>query len=57
MKAHVVKGYIFDLVFLLAACFCVAVAGAAGWTTRVLSSPSCGFSLFVPGLARDVVSS
>jgi hypothetical protein len=39
MKAHVVKGSAFAVVFLLAARFGEAVAGAAGWTLRVLSSP------------------
>jgi hypothetical protein len=43
MKAHVVKGDVFDVVFPLAARFCKAAAGTAGWTLVFLASPPCGF--------------
>jgi hypothetical protein len=43
MKAHVVKGNVFAVVFPLAARFCDAVEEAAAWATRSLSSPPCGF--------------
>jgi hypothetical protein len=49
MKAHVVKGDVFAVVFLLAARFREAAAGAAGWAIVVFVSPSCGFWPFVPG--------
>jgi hypothetical protein len=42
MKAHVVKGNVFPVVFLLAARFREAVAGAAGWAIVFFVSPSCG---------------
>jgi hypothetical protein len=42
MKAHVVKGNVFAVVFLLAARFREAVAGAAGWAIVFFASPSCG---------------
>jgi hypothetical protein len=49
MKAPVVKGNVFAVVFLLAARFREAVAGAAGWAIVFFVSPSCGFWPFVPG--------
>jgi hypothetical protein len=42
MKAHVVKGNVFAVVFLFAARFREAVAGAAGWAIVFFVSPSCG---------------
>jgi hypothetical protein len=42
MKAHVVKGNVFAVVFPLAARFREAVAGAAGWAIVFFVSPSCG---------------
>jgi hypothetical protein len=38
MKAHVVKGDVFAVVFLLAARLCEAAASAAGWTFVLLAS-------------------
>ncbi len=56
MKAHVVKGNVFAVVFLLAARFREAVAGAAGWAIVFFVSPPVVFALR-PWLARDLVSS
>jgi hypothetical protein len=56
MKAHVVKGDVFDVVFPLAARFCKAVAGTAGWTLVFLASLPVVF-VVRPGAARDVLSS
>jgi hypothetical protein len=46
MKAHVVKGYVLQLFFLLAAQFTEAVTGTADWAiVRLLAFPPCGFVL------------
>jgi hypothetical protein len=56
MKAHVVKGNVFAVVFLLAARFREAVASTAGWTTVFHLLLPVVFALR-PWLARDLASS
>jgi hypothetical protein len=53
MKAPVVKGNVFAVVFLLAARFREAAAGAAGWAVVVFASPSCGFCSSSPVGSRS----
>ncbi len=47
MKAHVVKGNVLLLIFLLAARFCEAVPGTAAWEIEFLVSPFLGSLSFV----------
>jgi hypothetical protein len=56
MKAHLVKGDVSAVVFLLVAHFCEAVAGTAG-RTIVFSLLLPVVFVFRPGAARDVLSS
>ena len=56
MKAHVVKGLVLAVVFLLAARFREAVAGTAGWAIVFSLLLPVAF-VFRPGAARNVLSS
>jgi len=56
MKAHVVKGIVFAVVLLLAAQFCKAASGTAGWSIGRLPFLRVAFVLR-PWSALDVVSS
>ena len=56
MKAHVVKGLVLAVVFLLAARFREAVAGTAGWAIVFSLLLPVAF-VFRPGAARDFLSS
>jgi len=56
MKAHVVKGNVFAVVFLLAAHLCEAAACAADWAIVFFVFLPVVFVLR-PWLARDLVSS
>jgi len=56
MKAHLVKGDVSAVVFLLVAHLCEAMAGTAGWAIVFALLLPVAF-VFRPGAARDVLSS